>query len=117
METKMPKRKFNFKEALRAMLVRIGAQPSERYYDMVLETQAGPLWLAAYDDWLAARFESPEKAARVVTCGSLNRFSGKWNWHYTKPGQDEVDFLEGLLVKLLPTAKVDEAELVLQNDV
>lgn len=106
----MPKRKFNFKEALHAMLIRIGAQPSERFYDLVLETQAGPLWLSAYDDWLAARFDSPEKAARVVIWGSLNRFSGKWNWHYTKPGQDEVDFLEGLLVKLLPATNGLEAE-------
>lgn len=101
----MPKRKFSFKEALRAMLVRIGAQPSERFYDLVLETQGGLLWLSPHDDWLATRFESPERAAKVVTCGSLNRFSGKWNWHYIKPGQDEVDFIEGRLVKLLPTDK------------
>lgn len=104
----MPKRKFSFKEALRAMLVRIGAQPSERFYDLVLETQGGLLWLSPHDDWLATRFESPEKAAQVVTCGSLNRFSGKWNWHYfLKPGpsQEDVDFLEDQLVKLLPTDK------------
>lgn len=112
----MPKRKFNFKEALHAMLVRIGAQPSERFYDFVLETPAGPLYLAPNDNWLAARFDSPEKAARVVTCGSLNRFSGKWNWHYTKPGQEEVDFLEGLLVKLLPATKAEDAGLALQKE-
>lgn len=95
----MPKKlKFDFKAALVEMLVRIGAQPSD-FYDLVLETRAGPLRLAAYDDWLAARFDSPDRAGEVVSAGSLNRFSGKWNWHFTKPTADDVANLERVILK------------------
>lgn len=100
----MRKPKFNFKAALTSMLERIGAKPSSTFYELMLETKAGLLYLAPYEDWLATRFDSATKAAEVVTCGSLNRFSGKWNWHFVAPTQKDVDYLEEQLKALLPEA-------------
>lgn len=96
----MAESKFNFQQAVREMLVRMGARPSESY-ELVLDTRAGPLRLEPYDDWLATRFDSPEKAAETVRSGSLNRFSGKWNWHFIKPTADDVEFLEAQLSKVV----------------
>lgn len=96
----MPKSRFNFRKAVVEMLKRIGASPSETY-DLVLKTRAGPLRLAAYDDWLATRFDSPEQAAGVVCSGSLNRYSGKWNWHFINPTANDVAYLEEQLLKTI----------------
>lgn len=95
-------KRFVFKEALVAMLLRLGARPSERFYDYVIDTRAGLLYLSAYDDWLAARFEDVEKARQVVKTGCLNRFSGKWNWHFVFAEEQDVEFLEQQIRDLLP---------------
>lgn len=90
----MAKKKFDFAAELRTMLVRIGAQPSPEHYELMLETRAGVLYLAPYDNWLAARFDDPERAKSVALNGSLNRFSGKWNWHCMNPTMEDVSRLE-----------------------
>jgi len=80
---------FEFQSACQRMLVRLGATQGGRY-DMVLPTVAGPMYCTVYDDWLACMFDDVARAKQVVTSGRLNPFSGKWNWHYTKPGPAEL---------------------------
>lgn len=94
------KQKVDFAGALREMLVRIGAQPSPNFYELVLETKAGPLYLSPHEDWLATRFDNPSEAARIIPGGSLNRYSGKWNWHYIKPTIEDVENLERVMLKV-----------------
>lgn len=50
---------------------------------IVISTKAGPLAVNIYDDWLACRFEDDmEKVKEIVLDNRLNKFSGKWNWHF-----------------------------------
>lgn len=63
--------------------------------DWRIQTKAGPLKVIAYGDWIACRFDDPQKAAVVLAevglgLVRLNRFSGKWNHHFN-PGQPICD--------------------------
>lgn len=58
--------------------------------DYCAETPAGPLAVSIYDDWLACVFDDIELAQSKNLGGSLNQFSGKWNWH----GADQLKWFK-----------------------
>ena len=55
-------------------------------YDYAVATVAGNLYVTVYDDWIACRFEEPERA-KAISDTRLNPYSGKWNHHY-----DDAEF-------------------------
>lgn len=79
--------------------------------DWMIETKGGPLKVMAYGDWVACRFDDPQKAkAALDACGlgtiRLNRFSGKWNHHFNVSDpiyspKDCVHFFKGELLQIL----------------
>ena len=50
-------------------------------YEYAVATVAGSLYVTVYDDWIACRFEEPERA-KAIGDTRLNPYSGKWNHHY-----------------------------------
>lgn len=62
-------------------------------YEFVIGTKLGLLWVSPDDDWIACRFEEPEKAREVYTC---NPHSGKHNFHGPDCIEDFDDFIEGM---------------------
>jgi hypothetical protein len=84
-------KRFDFRQACNTMLCEIGATPDEENaYDFVIATKAGPLRCNAHPDWLACRFDDVDAAKKHVQSGCLNRFSGKWNWHFNQPTESEI---------------------------
>lgn len=58
---------------------------------LVLPTRAGDLSVRPMGCWVACRFSEPGRALEIldpVRVKSLNRTSGKWNFHF--PGQHET---------------------------
>lgn len=65
----------------------LGARPNFAAggYDCTLQTEAGPLSVSVYDDWVACRFEDVDRAKALLPHGyhdRLNRHTGKWNHLY-----------------------------------
>jgi hypothetical protein len=96
---KTPSR-FDFKASCEAMLRHMGAAKGS-HYDWVIPTVAGPLQCTAYFDWLACAFDDVGAARAKVGHGSLNPFSGKWNWMYDKPGPQELHHLYAQLAQVI----------------
>lgn len=86
-------KKFNFQECAERMVRHLGAVPQPPYGDLTLETVAGAMQVLPCEDWLACRFHDVERAKKFSPAGSLNPFSGKWNWHYTKPTEADLAHL------------------------
>lgn len=86
-------KKFNFEERALHMVKALGAESQPPYNELTLQTLAGPMRVHPYDTWMACRFEDVERAKKLSPAGSLNPFSGKWNWHYTKPGENDLEHL------------------------
>lgn len=61
-----------------------------------LETKGGMLLITPYGDWIACRFDDLKKAKAFVRSGTLNLYSGKWNWH----GDDVIPHFERSLLEL-----------------
>ncbi len=102
--------RFDFQTACEAMLRRLGATEG-RWRELSLPTVAGPLECSVYEDWLACAFDDVKAARAKVGHGSLNPFSGKWNWMYDKPGPDELLHLYDQIARVVvPSGEV--AELV-----
>ena len=76
-----------FKAEIGRRLEALGATRNrDRGYDYTLTTVAGNLYVTVYDDWIACRFEEPERA-KAISDTRLNPYSGKWNHHY-----DDAEF-------------------------
>ena len=71
-----------FKAEIGRRLEALGAVAPDGTYDYALATVAGNLFVTAYDDWVACRFEEPERAKATVSDTRLNPCSGKWNHIY-----------------------------------
>lgn len=100
------RQKFDFKAACEAMLRRLGATAGT-YHDLVIPTVVGPLQCTPYADWLACAFDDVQAARARVGHGTLNPFSGKWNWMYDKPGpQDLVHLYEQVSRVVVPQGEV-----------
>jgi len=120
-------KKFDFQKSCHAMLVELGAvhlQPSQNESDrMTLQTLAGPMQCKSFDDWLHCQFDDEKAAAKIVRSGSFNQFSGKWNWHFTKPTATDLEFLRGVLTELLveevreeiPTTNTNSSILLIES--
>jgi hypothetical protein len=56
------------------------------YLRFELETTAGKLTIGPSGNWLACRFDDPDRAAAFLRTwmnwNNLNPYSGKWNFHY-----------------------------------
>ena len=97
-------KKFDFKRACTELLQQLGASKSVDIFarEWTLQTLAGPMYCDVYDTWLASRFADVNAAKTTISSGSLNPFSGKWNWHYTEPTQYDIDDLRVQLLRILP---------------
>ena len=93
-------KRFDFVAAVTEGIVRLGAR-QDGPYGWRIDTIAGPLDMTPYEDWVACRFDDVDRAVGKVGYGGINPNSGKWNFHFTKPGQNEVDFFLGELGRLL----------------
>lgn len=93
-----------FKSQIEAAIRHVGAVPCNGgLYDFQLESQGGPLLLTAYEDWVAMLFLDVERAKRVVHTGSLNRHSGKWNWHFVPhAGEAQAREVFAAIASVLP---------------
>jgi hypothetical protein len=99
----MRKRKFDFRQAIVKQLQVIGAREAGPY-GWQIDTLGGLLDIKPYDDWVACRFDDVERATANVRFGSLNHYSGKWNWHFLNQAADDVDYFIGQLtnIQLIP---------------
>ncbi len=108
-----PIKALRFKHALMRVLALLGAVHTPgQMYSHVLQTRAGPLHCDAKDDWFAGRFEDVGRARAEVARGSLNTFSGKWNWHWRRaddPEEAREMFIE--LVRIMPMVRSDQVDL------
>ncbi len=76
-----------FKVEITRRLLALGATAAPNgTYDYIVATVAGRLHVSVYDNWIACRFEEPERA-KVTSDTRLNPCSGKWNHHY-----DDAEF-------------------------
>ncbi len=104
--------KFNFQEEALKVLLALGAKKNEGLgYDYVIDTIAGPLECAPYEDWLATRFMDVAQAKQKVGGDRLNPHSGKWNWHYTNPGPSDMLALARSLASVILSDKELESEV------
>ncbi|MEY4757573.1 MAG: hypothetical protein RJA34_2471 [Pseudomonadota bacterium] len=96
--------RLDFQTACTSMLKELGAVDDPDGYGLLLNTIAGGLQCRAYGDWLATRFNDVQQANVLVDFGSLNRFSGKWNWHFscdTETTPEDLDYLKSQLERVL----------------
>jgi hypothetical protein len=70
-----------FKAEIDRRLVALGAARN-RDCEYALATVAGTLRVTVYENWIACRFEEPNRAKAAVSDTRLNPYSGKWNHHY-----------------------------------
>ena len=75
-------KKTPFQVAIERIVDRLGCVPDPSY-GRRLETIAGPLHISPYDTWVATRFEDVARAKSLISQGTLNPYSGKWNWHFS----------------------------------
>lgn len=92
--------RFVFAAAVAEELQRLGARQGGRY-GWQLDTRGGLLEIHPYEDWIACRFDDVELAKTTVSSGYLNRYSGKWNWNFDKPGTQDVEYFVKQLEPLL----------------
>lgn len=97
----MKKPRFDFPTAITTELSHIGAHQGGAY-GWQLETRAGLLEIHPYDTWVACRFMDVDQAQAQVSSGYLNRYSGKWNWHFVDPAPEDVACFIRELTRLLP---------------
>ena len=102
----MPVRKFNFADAVAANLKLIGAREAGPY-GWQLDTIGGLLDIKPYEDWIACRFDDVERANEQIRFGQLNRYSGKWNWHFVKPTADDVEYFTAQLHRIQWVPRAD----------
>ena len=74
-----------FKAEISRRLEAVGAtrnQDCDHAPEYVVTTVVGDLYVTIYDDWIACRFEEPERVKSAVSDTRLNPHSGKWNHLY-----------------------------------
>ena len=74
-----------FKAEIGRRLEAVGAtrnRDCDYAHEYAVATVAGNLYVTIYDDWIACRFDEPERAKAAVSDPRLNPYSGKWNHHY-----------------------------------
>lgn len=94
------KKKFDFTREVTQVIQALGAKEGGSY-GWQIDTPAGLLQISPYEDWVACRFEDVEQAKAMVYYGQLNPYSGKWNWHFARPGPKEVEYFKQQIENLL----------------
>jgi hypothetical protein len=94
---------FEFMSACDRTFSLFGAAYEEKDhpYAWTFDTGAGALYCHAIEDGAFCRFAHPDRAKAIIGAGSLNPYSGKWNWHYNKPGLDELLDLQRHLIRVV----------------
>jgi hypothetical protein len=92
--------RFEFAAAVAEELQRLGGRQGGSY-GWQIETCAGLLEICPFEDWIACRFDDVDLAKSTVSSGYLNRYSGKWNWNFDKPGTQDVEYFVKQLEPLL----------------
>jgi hypothetical protein len=103
--------RFNFTNAVSDGLRHLGARQGGPY-GWQLDTVAGILNITPYDNWVACRFDEVQRANQTIGFGTLNRYSGKWNWHFDKPTRADAVFV----LAQLERATVSAATTLLTAD-
>jgi len=101
------KHKFDFVSAVTEGVQVLGARQGG-WYGWQLDTIGGLLDIKPYEDWVACRFDDVERANEQIHFGQLNRYSGKWNWHFMKPTANEVEYLIEQLRRIQLVPRVEE---------
>lgn len=102
-----------FMEAVEARLREIGAADNEGewkfMYPLCLETEVGDLVIHVHETWVAMRFADVERARQRLPHGfydRLNRYSGKYNVHFSDDGVADLECvfrtIDGALADVLP---------------
>ncbi|GIK74398.1 MAG: hypothetical protein BroJett021_33860 [Chloroflexota bacterium] len=104
--------KFNFQDAVRQALPGLGARERQSGWEM--DSIAGLMEIYPYDDWVACRFRDPDRANQVIRFGTLNRCSGKWNWHFTSPNRNDADFVIEQLERIAIAPRLEALERMKQ---
>jgi len=99
----MNSKKLDFPAVVAAGLRLLGARPAQSY-DWEIDTVAGALRVTPYPNWIACRFDDVEAARQRVHFGTLNPWSGKWNWHFEHPNSDDAAFFVEQIERLLDIA-------------
>lgn len=94
---------FDFMSACNRTFGLFGASYEEKDhpYAWTFETGAGALYCHPIDDGAFCRFAHPDRAKAIIGAGSLNPYSGKWNWHYDEPGLEELLDLQRHLIRVV----------------
>lgn len=94
-------------DLMTATLREMGAVDSD-FYPLKIDTPAGVLRIAPYGDWIATRFDDPQKSTEILGEQRVGS-TGKWNFHVadgqTQEGQGNLRLwfrseLESLLKKV-----------------
>jgi len=72
-----------------------GAVPTpDGFYQLQLNTSVGLLRLSFTPGHAIAsvfcRFDEPDRAVKVIGAHAMNRYSGKWNWHWSKDDNHDI---------------------------
>ena len=107
----MADKNFNFKTSCDHILKQLCGKKDNSLgaYEFKLETIAGPLHCESKEDWLACVFTDVNEAKKKIQTGSLNPYSGKWNWMFTNP--DEIS-LKGLFKEMAVVMDVSDSDLI-----
>ena len=104
-----------FRETVKSYLVSVGAKPEGSHYHFELDTEAGLLWVSIYDGEknIFCRFKDVDRAKAAIENSSrrLNRFSGKWNFHFRASTSVE-DCMQAFKYELEPLLKEEKVEKV-----
>ena len=108
----VPKRRYTKKweqynhewhKALHEYMVSIASDiPGNSWHTYYVQTIFGRLGVTFIDDWIACRFDEPNKYDKSIggVYPVLNPFTGKWNFH-TETAQDSFEWFKMCLDKIL----------------
>lgn len=95
--------KFNFEKATADLLTELGGTPVDWHRPQFeLQTIAGRLVCTPFENWVACKFDDEKLAVKKIAEGSLNPFSGKWNWHYAdKPTPQHLAHFRSVIQRII----------------
>lgn len=88
-------------DELDALLVNNPNAKRGEWWRWEVQTKCGPLYIDAYERWIAMRFQEP-MVAHCAIGESVNYHSGKWNIHMENPS-DTIEVLKRRLQQIALT--------------
>lgn len=101
-------KKFDFQACATRMVQHLGAKPESSGRGFLIDTIAGSMFVHPYENWVACRFLDVARAKKVSPAGSLNPFSGKWNWHGDDSSVEGLNDFLTHLCRVVPAAEALE---------